>query len=355
MIIEGKFWYDVIRKDDQPTNAGKWLYFGEKAALVSWLPKLNELVDRGELRAAKISRKDPRWDPFPHKPCVLCVFTTNDEMEKLHSKQVLSTEFGIVVNTWKSNDQTNRDWAEDGWLQIESQISTIKHGLAAGNLPDTPETWKQLRAMTNNLSDLLRHPESDTLVAEYRLSKTEEFLTDLQRKLDSGDLTLATILNYLDKIQVQISQISEGEATQPKSASNGQSTRNDYLFVIMPFGKQHVDTYDTIRRVILKVNADLKVERVDEKPGAFQITQEIWNSIRSARLIVCDLTDERPNVYYELGYAHALGKSMVCVARDGTNIHFDVSGFKVVLFSTYRELEERLTREIGGILEENER
>ena len=354
MIIEGQVWYEVVPKD-RPTNAevGKWLYFGEKAVLHSWLQRLNELVEHGILRAAKISRKDPRWDPFPHKPCVLCVYTTDNEEEKAHARHLLATEFGVEVRTWKSDAQTSRDWAEDGWLQIESQISKIKRALAAGDMPDAPEIRRELRALTDRLSYLVTHPESDTLGAELRLSKTEAFLADLKRDLASGDLTLAAILDHLDKIQTQISRISEAKTTHPGSGATGQSVRNDYLFVIMPFGEQHVDTYDTIRRAILKLNADLKVERVDEKPGSFQITQEIWNSIRSARVIVCDLTDERPNVYYELGYAHALGKPMVCIAREGTKVHFDVSGFKVALFSTYRELEEKLAHEISGCMVAN--
>jgi hypothetical protein len=357
MIREDQVWYNVTPKDYASTDAeiGKWLYFGEKNVLHSWLPRLNELVEAGELRAAKISRKDPRWDPFPHKPCVLCAFTANDEQEKTRVKRLLAIEFGIDVSTWKSDAQTLRDWDEYGWLQIESQITNLKRRMAAGDVPDTPETKNQLRALISKLSDVLHNYESDTLLAEQKLSKTEGFLTDLQRELASENLTLATILNHLDRIQVQISRITQGDAIQVKPDSIDQSVRNEYLFVIMPFGKQHVDTYDTIRRAILKVSPILIVERVDEKPGSFQITQEIWNSIKSARAIICDLTDERPNVYYELGYAHALLKPVVCVARDGTSIHFDVSGFKVVLFNTYRELEERLRDEIDGVLKRTQR
>src|SRR5271167_1210816 len=101
MIIESEVWYDIVPEDEPTTDAeiGKWLYFGEKDRLHSWLPRLNVLVERGSLMAAKVSRKDPRWDPFPHKPCVLCVFTTSDDSDKARAKQLLTTEFGIEVNT----------------------------------------------------------------------------------------------------------------------------------------------------------------------------------------------------------------------------------------------------------------
>lgn len=352
MIIKSPVWFDVVPTKQRATNAeiGKWLYFGEKALLHGWLPRLDELIEAGELRAAKVSRKDADSDPFPHKPCVVCVYTTDTEKEKAHAKRVLAREFGVEVTTWKSDAQTSRDWAEDGWLRIESQITEIKRALARGELPDAPAIQQQLRSLTDRLSELVAAPKGETLAAELELSHTDVFLANLKRTIASGQITLATILDHLDKLQMQVSRISEAKPANPGTSESGVSVRSDYLFVIMPFGTQHIDTYDAIRRGILKVHADLKVERVDEQPGSFAITEGIWKSIRRARLVICDLTDERPNVYYELGYAHALGKPMVCVARTGTNIHFDLSGFKMLFFNTYRELEESLIREVGGSL-----
>ena len=94
----------------------------------------------------------------------------------------------------------------------------------------------------------------------------------------------------------------------------------------------------------------LDVERVDEAPSAIPITDATRKSVRAARLIVCDLTDERPNVYYELGYTHGPAKAVTYVARDRAVIHFDVYGFKIVFSDTLRTLEARLTQEISGLL-----
>ena len=94
----------------------------------------------------------------------------------------------------------------------------------------------------------------------------------------------------------------------------------------------------------------LDVERVDEAPSAIPITDATHKSVRAARLIVCDLTDERPNVYYELGYTHGPAKAVICVAKDGAVIHFDVHAFKIVLFDRLRTLEARPTQEISGLL-----
>jgi hypothetical protein len=357
MIVNEPVWYIVVPaaevvEDSANLEFGKWLYFGDKALLHSWLNKLDELVEAGKLRRVKISRKDPRWDPFPHKLCVLCAFTSNDEREKARVKELLNAELGIEVTTWKSDEETERDWAKDGWLRIESRITDLKRRLASGELPDASETRQELRVLHEQWSRLLRDSESSTRSAEAKLSKAQDFMSEVENELGVADFSLATILNYLDRIQTQIARIEDEKVAEfaGLSVQRSRPVRAQYLFVMMPFGAQHVDTYDTIRRSILKVSAELVVERVDERPGGFPILQEIWECIRSARALICDLSDERPNVYYELGYAHALKKPVICVARTGTNIHFDVSGYRVLFFGTYRELEAGLRTEIERIL-----
>ena len=327
---------------------GKWLYFGEKDRLHSWLPRLDVLVERRSLMAAKISRKDPKFDLFPHKPCVLCVFTADDDNERAQAKQLLAREFGIEVKTWKSDAQTMRDWAEDGWLRIELEISKIKRALASGESPNSPEIVRELRALTDRLSNLAANPTSVTLAEELRLSQTDNFIRELKSNFGHDDLTLSIILNKLDQLQSHILRISNPHNVNLEYEAIDKDPRREYIFVMMPFGIQHVDTYDAIRRSILKVNSDLRVERVDEKPGSAQILNEIYKSIRSASLIIADMTDEKPNVYYELGYTHALEKPTVCLAREGTIIHFDLSGFKVIFFKTLRELEESLFMRLAG-------
>ena len=69
-------------------------------------------------------------------------------------------------------------------------------------------------------------------------------------------------------------------------------------------------------------------------------------AIQSSSVVVCDLSDERPNVYFELGFAKGNNKPVICVARAGTTLHFDVAGFNILLFETYKELEERLAKEL---------
>jgi nucleoside 2-deoxyribosyltransferase len=60
------------------------------------------------------------------------------------------------------------------------------------------------------------------------------------------------------------------------------------------------------------------------------------------RIVVADLTHERPNVYFELGYARGLGRPVVTCAREGTQIHFDVADWAYIPYSDSRVIERQL-------------
>src|SRR6202043_3947081 len=68
----------------------------------------------------------------------------------------------------------------------------------------------------------------------------------------------------------------------------------------------------------------------------------ILKIIGQARFIGADLTNERPNVYFELGYARGLGKTVITILRSGTNIHFDVRDWTYIEYFDSRPLENDL-------------
>ena len=86
----------------------------------------------------------------------------------------------------------------------------------------------------------------------------------------------------------------------------------------------------------------LEAKRVKDVIGDYQITGQIMSMIAEARLVVADLTHERPNVYFELGYARGLGKTVVTCAREGTDIHFDVKDWTYIPYYDSRILEKAL-------------
>jgi nucleoside 2-deoxyribosyltransferase len=67
--------------------------------------------------------------------------------------------------------------------------------------------------------------------------------------------------------------------------------------------------------------------------GPGLIITDIAQEIMEARVIIADITPANPNVYYEVGYAHAIGKPVILIAETPTSqLPFDVSGFRVLRY-----------------------
>jgi hypothetical protein len=90
--------------------------------------------------------------------------------------------------------------------------------------------------------------------------------------------------------------------------------------------------------------------RADEIEHTGKITDLILTQINSSRYLLCDITTDRPNVYYELGYAHGRGKQVVLIAREGTVAHFDIRDYNIIFYKSITELEERLSKRIEAIV-----
>jgi len=100
-------------------------------------------------------------------------------------------------------------------------------------------------------------------------------------------------------------------------------------FVIMQFGGDYDELYSD---VVKQVADDYEIIRADEVRGPGLIVSDIVQQISSAHLIIADITPTNANVYFEVGYAMALQKPIIFLARKGTTLPFDVAGFRVLFY-----------------------
>lgn len=344
MVLQNNYWFDIVPsklEDSRPDIAGKWLVFGPTETLHALVQRIDALVESGRLPAAKIARKIPEFDPFPDSPCVLCAFTSDRAREKENVQLLLTEELGLETTLWKSDEQTARDWDTNGWLSIRAEINSIRKALATGIPASGSEAAKKrITELSQRLRTLLE--DEPSRLSEGRLSGLQSSILELEAGLASRDSQVITE-ERMRSLEEKIDDFMR--SLQSVMAKSVEARDEAFVFVVMPFSDPHVDTFDAIARAMSRVDARLTVQRVDQQPGAIAITDEIHRSLRKAGLVICDLTEARPNVYYELGYAKGIGQRLICVAREGTTIHFDAYGLKVLFFRTYRDLEERLFNE----------
>jgi hypothetical protein len=108
--------------------------------------------------------------------------------------------------------------------------------------------------------------------------------------------------------------------------------KSECCFVIMPFGGWADGYYEAIYQPAIE-SAGLSAHRADDLYRPSTIVNDIWAYTRKAKLLIADLTGKNPNVFYELGLAHALAKPAILVAESIDDIPFDLRALRVILYN----------------------
>jgi hypothetical protein len=165
-------------------------------------------------------------------------------------------------------------------------------------------------------------------------SKISEFL-----EVFFASLKAANLIEQRGEKQ-RILDITEGtdrDGAKPESLKRAARNLNldadtDTCFVVMPFsgpiGGYFQSIYDpAIRKAGLRpIRADADIF------GTGKIIDQIWSGINSAKVLVAELTTRNPNVFYELGLAHALHKPVVLISSNGDDVPFDLKHIRVIYY-----------------------
>lgn len=129
-----------------------------------------------------------------------------------------------------------------------------------------------------------------------------------------------------------------------------EQIKGTYSFFICPLDNREIEhNYEFVIKPIVR-QFQFEIQKSDEISHTGTITDEILRAISRSRFIIADLTDARPNCYYEVGYAHAVGKPVIILAKEGTTRHFDISTHKWNYWADYKDLKPKLEKELFAIL-----
>jgi hypothetical protein len=120
-------------------------------------------------------------------------------------------------------------------------------------------------------------------------------------------------------------------------------------FTLMPFDPPKLtDIYRRYIKTPIESKTKLKCIRADDIYRSSEIMRDIWTKINEAKLIIAELTDKNPNVFYELGMAHTLGKNVILIAQSMDFIPFDLRGVRTIIYDDsptgFDELSAQLLR-----------
>jgi nucleoside 2-deoxyribosyltransferase len=125
-----------------------------------------------------------------------------------------------------------------------------------------------------------------------------------------------------------------------------------FAFVLMPFDAAFADVYSLGIKDAVE-QAGMFAERVDEQVFHREgILERIYNQIDVADFIIADMTGRNPNVFYEVGYAHAKNKLCILLTKNAQDIPFDLKHHRHLVYSSLSDLKQKLGQDLEYIREQ---
>ena len=125
-------------------------------------------------------------------------------------------------------------------------------------------------------------------------------------------------------------------------------------FVLMPFSAQ----FDRLYREVIAPAVEesgLKPLRADEVFSPTPVVEDVWANIAAARVLIADVTNKNPNVFYELGLAHAVGRPVIVITQNKADVPFDIAYIRYFVYADnqvgWQELKRQLGRAITSIVQ----
>lgn len=124
-------------------------------------------------------------------------------------------------------------------------------------------------------------------------------------------------------------------------------------FMIMPFSSEMQPIYENCIKPLVE-SLNLTIKRADNLFSTQSIMNDIWSIANAAKFIIADCTGKNPNVFYELGIAHTLGKPAIILTQNPEDVPFDLRHLRYIPYIStadgLKKLESDLQNAINKVL-----
>ena len=231
--------------------------------------------------------------------------------------------------------------------------------------------WIKLAHLTNSLDLIEDHPrllrsldfddddyEGNSLQVLARIVSVDaNYLTDIEQFVGEKK-----IKDTPEPVRVVSEFVSTNRATVPERVIRfapdvfqipDKSVEPMMLSVMMPFDGRFAGTYLAIQNVCTRLG--ITCRRADDIWDNSILIQDVFDLLFTSRAVITDFTDRNPNVFYETGVAHTLGKLVIPITQSVADIPFDLRHHRALTYLPNREgllkletdLEKKLAKVFG--------
>lgn len=195
----------------------------------------------------------------------------------------------------------------------------------------------------------LKEYQNDAITSQ-RAKLTYNWVMTLaeQQMPEEGKLDLLKAFIKALSPEIAQSQILEQAGNNPifeKSAGAAAISTNE-IFMLMPFKYPFGMTFDLVIKPVVN-SLGYNITKADDNFRIGSVVDQIKDSIKRARLVVADVTGRNPNVFYEIGLAHAFGKVVLIITQNSEDIPFDITHlryFKYELDNDFERMKNKFLR-----------
>ena len=158
---------------------------------------------------------------------------------------------------------------------------------------------------------------------------------------------------FTDKIDEAIVRLEEKINPTPKVKNKPNQSANGpkiTAFIAMALNLKD-STQDKTRDFIVEALSEMDIHAKTSNGWAEmeKVSEDILDSIKTAQLIIADLTNNKPQVYYNAGYGHALGKVVIYIAKKGSSLKFDLGEKQIIYYANPPQLKAKIKEKIKTI------
>lgn len=185
----------------------------------------------------------------------------------------------------------------------------------------------------------------------------QAYIDSLHSPTAPGDvlISITPLLAHIQNaLSISLTDLARSDLAQrllvtPLLSKTFSSRYQSDILVLMPFETGMKPVYDDHMKAVA-VKLGMSIARADDFFTSERIMDEIWTAIISTNVIVADCTRRNPNVFYEIGLAHAVGKTTILITQSADDVPFDLRHRRYIEYAYtprgMKEFEDRLEQTI---------